>query len=196
MGKVLKRAASIALAAVIITLSVLGLEIKAAGNDVVVHVQDGTGWGSINIYNWGDKGETAGPWPGAVMEKDKVDGWFVYTISTECDLNLVFSKNGTPQSGDVKGISKDRKEIWIVIGGEGEANDMGAATNQAVLYTEPEDGWPINLQTVDDTTAAEGMKDETPKTGDNLATAPIVFIGIVAFITGMVFLLKKRLVKE
>lgn len=194
MGKVLKKISSIVLTALIVTLSVFTLPIRAATNDVVVHVKDGSGWGSMNVYNWGDKGETAGPWPGTVMKEDTVEGWFTYTMNTECDMNLVFSKNGSPQSGDVKGISKDAKEIWIVIGGEGEANDMGAATNEAVLYTKAEAGWPNSDEAVATTTMATENED-TRADGMPIGIIIITIIAIGVIITTIIAFTKKKSVK-
>lgn len=165
------------LAAVVITAGT-GLKAFAAGNQVTIHVKDGAKWGSMNVYNWGDDGETAGVWPGTAMEEEG-DGWYTYTFDTKVNLNLVFSaKPGTPQSGNINDLSKDGKEYWIVVGGEAADNDMGVSGVAAVLHTEPEEGWPVLA-----TPAAESSKtdkaaetSDVPKTGETFSVVPMILM--------------------
>jgi LPXTG-motif cell wall-anchored protein len=205
MKRLLKMAVAAVVMAAVIVAGAHAPEVSAATTKVVVHVQDGQNWGSMNVYDWGDKGELAGAWPGSAMESEG-DGWYVYTFETEVDLNLVFcAAAGTPQSSNIEGLSKDAGEVWVTIGGAGEANDMGAATNEAKLFTEPEEGWPsvaaateeVAEDTTEETTetaaeepAAEASED-LPKTGESTVLA-IAFIGLAAVSGAMVAVFRKK----
>lgn len=205
MKNVWKKVMVVLLAVVVIT-SGAGLRAQAAGNKVTIHVKDGANWGSMNVYNWGDAGETAGVWPGTAMEAEG-DGWYTHTFDATVNLNLVFSaKPGTPQSGNVNDVPKDGKEYWIVVGGEAADNDMGVSGTAAVLYTKPEAGWPAlaadkaatadkattdkaavtDKATTDkaaatDKTASDNAGKDIPKTGETFNILPIVLMaGAVA----------------
>jgi len=193
MFKSFKKAATILLAAVIVTVSLKATVVKAAGDTVVIHVKNNAEWDTVNVYNWGDAGETAGVWPGTAM-KEEGDGWYTHTLPAEADLNLVFSAaNGTPQSNNVDGVSKSIGECWIVVGGEGEENDLGVKGTQAVLYEKPEDGWPV-AGAAD--VSAETSKDETPATGDVSPIIPVAIAGLGALGVVIATFRKKRDVRR
>jgi LPXTG-motif cell wall-anchored protein len=188
MKRFLRKAAAVLLSAVLLA-GVQAPAALAATSKVIIHVQDGPNWGTMNVYNWGDKGETAGVWPGAEMTAEGA-GWFTYAIETEVPLNLVFSaKGGTPQSGNVDGVPADSGEIWVVVGGEGEANDLGASTNDATLYTEAQEGWPV-AEAATEATTDTAAKD-LPKTGQNVFPA-IAFLSLAALSGTAVVLMKKK----
>jgi hypothetical protein len=196
MLKIFKKVATVLFVAMIVTVGLDAPIAKAAGVNVTIHVQDGAKWGSMNVYNWGDAGETAGVWPGAAMEAES-DGWYTYTFTTEVDLNLVFSAaDGSAQSNNIDGVSNSNDEYWIVIGGEGEENDLGVKGAQAVLYEEPEEGWPVvaskaeTTETVKDT---EVVKDNTPATGDTSLIIPVAIVGFGAIIVIMASFKKKNI---
>ncbi|MDF2841882.1 MAG: hypothetical protein K0R00_308 [Herbinix sp.] len=170
--------------------------VSAETSTVVIHAKDGQAWGSLNVYNWGDNGETAGVWPGAAMTAE-ADGWYTYTFETEVPLNLVFSaQGGSPQSSNIEGLAVDAKEVWVVIGGEGEANDMGASTNEAVLYLTAEEGWPtvaVAEEAAEEVVTEEAVTEaaDVPKTGESIALA-VAFLAIAGLsVTGFVVLKKK-----
>lgn len=192
MKRFLRKAAVVLLSAVLLA-GVHAPAALAATSKVIIHVQDGQNWDSVNVYNWGDKGETAGVWPGTEMIAEG-DGWYTHTIETEVPLNLVFSaKGGTPQSGNVDGVPADSGEIWVVVGGEGEANDLGASTNTATLYTEAQEGWPV-AEAVADTTAevtTDAAAKDIPKTGQNVFPA-IAFLSLAALSGAAAVLMKKK----
>ncbi|SHO43375.1 starch-binding protein [Anaerocolumna xylanovorans] len=200
MKNLWKKVMVVLLAAIVIT-SGSGLQAQAAGNKVTIHVKDGAEWGSMNVYNWGDAGETAGVWPGTAMEEEG-DGWYTYTFDATVNLNLVFSaKSGTPQSGNVNDVSKDGKEYWIVVGGEAADNDMGVSGTEAVLYTEPEEGWPAlaaaeaaaDKSTEKSTAAAsdDAVKD-VPKTGESFSVLPIVLMAGAVVVYGIASVHSKK----
>lgn len=186
MKKFLKKAAVVLMSAVLLT-GVYAPVASAEASSVVIHAKDGQEWGNMNVYNWGDAGETAGAWPGAVMTAE-ADGWYTYTLDTEVPLNLVFSAAaGSPQSGDVRDIPADAGEIWVVIGGEDGANDMGVAAAEATLYTEPEDGWPVAAAAATE----EAATTDVPKTGENTALT-VTFLGLAALSAAAVVVMKKK----
>lgn len=193
MKKMLKKVTAVLLAAIIIAAGTASTVVKAAGTEVVINVKNEAGWESMSVYNWGDGGETAGAWPGTEMEVIG-DDWCTYTISTECDLNLVFSQAGSPQSSNIEGLSMNAGEVWVVVGGEGEANDMGVASIQAVLYTEAEEGWPTSAVATavvtEETTVA--TQDTTPKTNDTTPIVPIVIAGMGSLLIATVAFIKKK----
>jgi LPXTG-motif cell wall-anchored protein len=165
----------------------------------------------MNVYNWGDAGETAGVWPGTAMTAE-ADGWYTYTIETEVPLNLVFSATGgSPQSSNVNDVAVDAGEIWVTIGAGEGANDMGAATNEAVLNLEPQEGWPsaaaavedtaatdtaatdtaVTDTTATDTTAEDTAATDVPKTGETVLPA-FTFLALAAIAGAAVIVLKKK----
>lgn len=157
MKKFMKKALTVLMAAVLCVGAYAPVVAKAESNTVIIHAKDGQAWGSLNVYNWGDNGETAGVWPGTAMTAE-ADGWYTYSIETEVPLNLVFSaQGGTPQSSNIDAVAADAGEIWVVIGGDGGANDLGATTNEAVLSLEPQEGWPV-------VAAVEAVADATTST--------------------------------
>lgn len=173
MKKFFKKAAVVLLAAVFLT-GMYSSAFAATKSKVVVHVQDGASWGSMNVYNWGDDGETAGAWPGTAM-KSEGNSWYTYTFETKCDLNLVFTaKAGKPQSSNLDKITPDAGEVWVVIGGKSAgANDMGADTVQATLYTKAKSGWPTVAAkdtAKTSTSKSSSSKTSTTKTSSSTAT--------------------------
>ena len=193
----MKKAAAVLMVAVVLA-GVYAPEARAATSSVIVHAKDGEEWGKMSIYNFGDAGETAGVWPGTEMTAE-ADGWYTYTIETEVPLNLVFSAAGSPQSSNIEGLAADAGEVWVVIGGTGDANDMGAATNQAVLYTEAEEGWPSTAAVVAEVVevAAETLSETAvPTTGINTPFLAVSLLGFAALSAIMVVVLKKKELKQ
>ena len=196
MKKFLRKALAVMMVALLVSAVNAPASASAAASSVIIHVQDGQTWGSMNVYNWGDAGETAGVWPGTAMTAE-ADGWYTYTLDTEVALNLVFSAaGGAPQSSNVNDVAADAGEIWVVVGGSGDANDMGAATNTATLYLEPQDGWPVAAAAVDtaatDTTATDtAAATDVPKTGESTSLA-VTFIALAALSGAAALVLKKK----
>ncbi|HWT77056.1 MAG TPA: starch-binding protein [Mobilitalea sp.] len=209
MRKFMKKALTVLMAAVL-CVGVYAPVAKADASSVIIHAKDGQAWGSLNVYNWGDNGETAGVWPGTAMTAE-ADGWYTYTIDTEVPLNLVFSaEGGSPQSSNIDAVAADAGEIWVVIGGEGAANDLGASTNEAKLYLEPQDGWPVAdaVEAAADNTAATDAAADTaatdtaatdtaqaatdvPKTGETVGLT-VAFLALAALSAAGFVALKKK----
>jgi hypothetical protein len=65
-------------------------------------------WGTsgVNLWAWTSSGNLFAAWPGISMT-DAGNGWFSYTFDeTVKNVNVIFSKNGTPQTVDIIGISQ------------------------------------------------------------------------------------------
>ena len=62
----MKKIVSIISAVAMMFAAVLTVNVQEAkaAEKVDIHIKNGVGWESINIYNWGDDGEIAGAWPG------------------------------------------------------------------------------------------------------------------------------------
>ena len=197
MKRFMKKAAAVLMVAVVLA-GVYAPVASAATSSVIVHVKDGEEWGKMTVYNWGDAGETAGVWPGTEMTAE-AESWYSYTFETEVPLNLVFSAAGTPQSTNIEGLAADVREVWVVIGGTGDANDMGAVTNQAVLFTEAEEVWPSTAAVVaEEVEVAAEAVDETavPTTGVNSPFLAVSLLGIAALSAIVVVVLKKKELKQ
>lgn len=68
-----------------------------------------TDWGTsgVSVYAWtGTSTAVAGSWPGTAMTATG-GGWYSYTFdSSISSINAVFSKNGSPQTVDITGITQ------------------------------------------------------------------------------------------
>jgi hypothetical protein len=65
-------------------------------------------WGSygVNLWAWTTSGNLFAAWPGASMT-DAGNGWFSYTFDESVkNINVIFSKNGTPQTVDILGVTQ------------------------------------------------------------------------------------------
>ncbi len=66
-------------------------------------------WGTsgVNIWAWNANGNLFSSWPGQTMTYIG-NGWHTYTFAeTVTNVNVIFSKNGTPQTVDIMGISQN-----------------------------------------------------------------------------------------
>lgn len=63
-------------------------------------------WGTsgVNIWAWNSNGNIFGSWPGAQMQQ-QTGNWYSYTFDASIKtINVVFSKNGNPQTVDIMNI--------------------------------------------------------------------------------------------
>lgn len=195
MKSMLKKVTAMLIAVMLVVAGSTPLVADAAGSTVVIHVKDDAEWGSMNVYNWGDAGETAGVWPGTAMESEG-DGWYTHTFTTDVSLNLVFSaEGGSPQSTNIEGLAKETGECWITVGGgEEEENEFAVSGQVAVLYTEAEEGWPSTSADaeVEDIAVEDTAVDETPATGETSPIMPIALLGCGALVVVFAILNKKQ----
>lgn len=67
-----------------------------------------TDWGTsdVNIWAWNNGGNIFATWPGAQMQQ-KTGNWYSFTFDAAIKtINVVFSKNGSPQTVDILNIDK------------------------------------------------------------------------------------------
>ena len=76
---------------------------------ITVAFKKPTDWSTsgVSIYAWtGTNTAVAGVWPGTAMT-DNGNGWYAYTFdSSITNVNAIFSKNGSPQTVDITGITQ------------------------------------------------------------------------------------------
>ncbi len=164
----MKKLVSIISAVALMLVSVLTVNVTEAmaAEKVDIHIKNGVGWESINIYNWGDDGEIAGAWPGTAMT-DEGNGWFTISLEASGKMNLVFcvdaDGDGTAeaQSGDLNDVVATDGEVWISFesGEEGE-NALGAAVAGNLVLL---DGRPDDYVGTDSEEATEEVTEEETK---------------------------------
>ena len=86
------------------TFTVTGTQPSA----ITVSFKKPSEWGDAGVYIWAwtASGNLFASWPGVAMTAG-VDGFYSYTFdSSITSVNVIFSKNGTPQSADIMGITE------------------------------------------------------------------------------------------
>ena len=67
-------------------------------------------YGYSTIWAWVDsQNYTGGTWPGATMAKEN-ENWYTYTLQNLETCNVIFSNNGSSQTGD---LSVAKGEHWF-----------------------------------------------------------------------------------
>ena len=78
-------------------------------NAITVSFKKPTDWGTSGVwlYAWtGTSTAVVGSWPGIAMT-DNGNGWYSYTFSSSVStVNVIFSKNGSPQTVDIAGVTQ------------------------------------------------------------------------------------------
>ena len=97
--------------------------------DVVVFVQDLSGWDELALYTWGDKNvageDLCGDWPGIAPAGTQKVGTVVYKVFELKDAlgrseNLIFNNNGAgSQTGDLALILEEVQFVQLADDGEG-----------------------------------------------------------------------------
>lgn len=75
---------------------------------ITVSFKRPTDWGTTPVYlwAWNSNGNVFTSWPGQAMT-DKGDGWFTHTFAESItSINVIFSRNGSPQSVDISGVTQ------------------------------------------------------------------------------------------
>ena len=144
-------------------------EAKAA-EKVDIHIKNGVGWESINIYNWGDDGEIAGAWPGTAMT-DEGNGWYTISFEVTGKMNLVFcvdaDGDGTAeaQSGDLNDVVATDGEVWISFeSGEEAENALGAAVAGELILLDGQPDDYVSPDAEEETTTEEATEEATEET--------------------------------
>jgi len=77
-------------------------------NPITVKFKKPTEWGGsgVNIWAWNDNGNLFNSWPGQAMT-DLGNGWYSYSFDqTIWKINVIFSKNGSPQTVDIMDVAQ------------------------------------------------------------------------------------------
>jgi hypothetical protein len=84
-----------------------GVEDPVGGTgDITVSFKRPDDWGTagVTLWAWNANGNIFSKWPGELM-KDMGNGWFSYDFEESLtSVNVIFSKNGNPQSVDITGV--------------------------------------------------------------------------------------------
>ncbi len=81
--------------------------IDPAQQSITVSFKKPESWGTTPVYlwAWNGSGNLFGSWPGIAMTA-KADNWYSYTFDKSItSVNVIFSKNGSPQSVDIMGLT-------------------------------------------------------------------------------------------
>jgi hypothetical protein len=81
-------------------------DIVGGTGDITVSFKRPDDWGTagVNLWAWNASGNIFSAWPGQPME-DIGNGWFSYDFDESLtSVNVIFSKNGNPQSVDITGV--------------------------------------------------------------------------------------------
>ena len=81
--------------------------LNSTSNAITLKFKKPTDWGAsgVNLWAWNTGGNLFASWPGTAMTDDG-NGWYSYTFnSSVTTVNAIFSKNGSPQSVDITGIT-------------------------------------------------------------------------------------------
>ncbi|MEI7505018.1 MAG: starch-binding protein, partial [Paludibacter sp.] len=80
-----------------------------APTGITVSFKKPTDWGTTPVSLWAWTGTNTNlfaSWPGIIMT-DKGNGFYIYTFaSSVTNVNLIFSKNGSPQTVDILGVTQ------------------------------------------------------------------------------------------
>ncbi|MBN2765117.1 MAG: starch-binding protein [Paludibacteraceae bacterium] len=78
-------------------------------NPITVSFLKPTDWGNaaVNIWAWNSSGDIFEVWPGPNMQITSAN-WYSYTFDAAIEnINVIFSKNGNPQTVDIMNITKN-----------------------------------------------------------------------------------------
>jgi len=124
-----------------------GWTLKASGNGYAVwskastncntgltlHFKKPANWGSANMYFWGaTPGNATTSWPGVAMQAEG-NGWYAATIPCANCANLIFSDNGSNQSGNLNRCN----EGWYDGTWHNSNPDNNVTSNDLVIHYKP-----------------------------------------------------------
>lgn len=62
-----------------------------------ITIKNDIGWSAVSIYTWKGDSKPAGSWPGTVITKDSVTGYYTYTIAIDSVENFIINNNNNGQ---------------------------------------------------------------------------------------------------
>ena len=167
--------------------------------DVVVFVQDLSGWDELALYTWGDKNvageDLCGDWPGIAPAGTQKVGTVVYKVFELKDAlgrseNLIFNNNGAgSQTGDLALILEEVQFVQLADDGAGNivATVIDPTQADIRIYIQNKTDWEeIALYAYGDAEAFGSWPGATPINVETVGDVEYLVFGLTADMAGKV----------
>ena len=167
--------------------------------DVVVFVQDLSGWDELALYTWGDKNvageDLCGGWPGIAPAGTQKVGTVVYKVFELKDAlgrseNLIFNNNGAgSQTGDLALILEEVQFVQLADDGAGNivATIIDPTQADIRIYIQNKTDWEeIALYAYGDAEAFGSWPGATPINVETVGDVEYLVFGLTADMAGKV----------
>ena len=167
--------------------------------DVVVFVQDLSGWDELALYTWGDKNvageDLCGGWPGIAPAGTQKVGTVVYKVFELKDAlgrseNLIFNNNGAgSQTGDLALILEEVQFVQLADDGAGNivATVIDPTQADIRIYIQNKTDWEeIALYAYGDAEAFGSWPGATPINVETVGDVDYLVFGLTADMAGKV----------
>ena len=165
--------------------------------DVVVFVQDLSGWDELALYTWGDKNvageDLCGDWPGIAPAGTQKVGTVVYKVFELKDAlgrseNLIFNNNGAgSQTGDLALILEEVQFVQLADDGAGNivATVIDPTQADIRIYIQNKTDWEeIALYAYGDAEAFGSWPGATPINVETVGDVDYLVFGLTADMAG------------
>ena len=165
--------------------------------DVVVFVQDLSGWDELALYTWGDKNvageDLCGGWPGIAPAGTQKVGTVVYKVFELKDAlgrseNLIFNNNGAgSQTGDLALILEEVQFVQLADDGAGNivATVIDPTQADIRIYIQNKTDWEeIALYAYGDAEAFGSWPGATPINVETVGDVEYLVFGLTADMAG------------
>ena len=165
--------------------------------DVVVFVQDLSGWDELALYTWGDKNvageDLCGGWPGIAPAGTQKVGTVVYKVFELKDAlgrseNLIFNNNGAgSQTGDLALILEEVQFVQLADDGAGNivATVIDPTQADIRIYIQNKTDWEeIALYAYGDAEAFGSWPGATPINVETVGDVDYLVFGLTADMAG------------
>ena len=165
--------------------------------DVVVFVQDLSGWDELALYTWGDKNvageDLCGDWPGIAPAGTQKVGTVVYKVFELKDAlgrseNLIFNNNGAgSQTGDLALILEEVQFVQLADDGAGNivATVIDPTQADIRIYIHNKTDWEeIALYAYGDAEAFGSWPGATPINVETVGDVEYLVFGLTADMAG------------
>ena len=165
--------------------------------DVVVFVQDLSGWDELALYTWGDKNvageDLCGGWPGIAPAGTQKVGTVIYKVFELKDAlgrseNLIFNNNGAgSQTGDLALILEEVQFVQLADDGAGNivATVIDPTQADIRIYIQNKTDWEeIALYAYGDAEAFGSWPGATPINVETVGDVEYLVFGLTADMAG------------
>jgi hypothetical protein len=165
--------------------------------NVVVFVQDLSGWDELALYTWGDKNvdgkDLCGDWPGIAPAGTQKVGTVIYKVFELKDAlgrseNLIFNNNGAgSQTGDLALILEEVQFVQLADDGAGNivATVIDPTQADIRIYIHNKTDWEeIALYAYGDAEAFGGWPGATPINVETIGDVNYLVFGLTADMAG------------